>query len=423
MDWDADREPPAWRHYQRIQAYKSDPRSVIDGVNYAHVIALYLYDRSFRHWVKIIAFCFLFAARTELSGTERQVLSFYSCRYKKRPDYDYIADRLVAIIGSEGDAAEVREVFSAAQAWSTLLHIPRAWRSTSGYRAGFLQRLGATALVAKYSSATRRALNRLVSGRTHVVTFCDAVPHENLLAQIAKNSGVPTVTAQHGQYRLLDERNMSTDAEAYANFVSDHLLCWGEATRSEFERFGIERERLVIAGWIRQWDTVNRPDIATGIFGVMLNGENGADSNVDMLLAANRIADELDMQFVVRLHPSFDSPQYRSLVSERCLSISVIPTGEYASAVDFSLAHMSGATIEMLEVDSPVYVLDDGRLADAYRLPGLSFDGVEEVLEVVRADLANPVGGNARTRQLKRWFNDDTDQEARILSAILAQGV
>jgi hypothetical protein len=420
MDRQTDRESQAWRHYQCIQAYKSDPRSVIDGINYAHVIALYLYDRSFRHWVKIIAFCFFFAARVDVSGTDKDVLNFYSCRYKKRPDYDYIADRLVAIVGDEGDTAEVVEVLSVAQSWSTLVRIPCAWRATSGYRAGFVQRLGATMLVAKYSSTTRRTFGELVSARRHVVTFCDAVPHENLLAQIAKAAGIPTVTAQHGQYRMLDARNMSTDAEAYANFVSDHLLCWGEATRSEFERFGISRERLVTTGWIRRWDEVSRPEGTTGTFGVMLNGENGAESNLELLCAANRIADELDMRFVVRLHPSFVLARYRSLVNARCTSISVIPTGEYVRTVDFSLAHMSGATIEMLEVDSPVYVLDDGLLADAFRLPGLSFSSVDEILEVVRADLVDPARRNARTRQLKRWFNDDTDQDAHILTAILA---
>ncbi|MDX1872135.1 hypothetical protein SBI67_08390 [Mycolicibacterium sp. 120266] len=424
MDRDTDREPPAWRHYQRIQAYKSDPRSVIDGVNYAHVIALYLYDRSFRHWVKIIVFCFLFTARTTVSGRGERLLNFYSYRYKKRSDYDYIADRLVAIVGNQGDAAEVREVLSIAQSWATLLRLPRAWRSTSAYQSRFMHRVAATALVAKFSSTTRSALNDLVSGRTRVVTFCDAAPHDNLLAQIAILAGASTVTAQHGQYRVLDQRNISTDAEAYANFVSDHLLCWGEATRNEFERFGIRRDRLVITGWIRHWDPVSRPETATGTFGVMLNGENGADSNIDLLDAANRIAEELDMRFVVRLHPSFDSREYRTRVNERCTSISAVPTGEYVSNVDFSLAHMSGATIEMLEVDSPVYVLDDGRLADAFQLPGLSFEGVEAVLETVRADMMDPASGNARTRKLKRWFNDDTGQDARIRSALLiAQGV
>jgi hypothetical protein len=424
MDRQTDRESQAWRHYQCIQAYKSDPRSVIDGINYAHVIALYLYDRSFRHWVKIIAFCFFFAARVAVSGTDKGILNFYSYRYKNRSDYDYIADRLVAIAGNQGDAAEVSEVFSLPQLWSTFVRFPRAWRATSGYKSRFMHRVGATALVAKYSSTTRGSLEKLISGRTHIVTFCDAAPHDNLLAQLAIAVGTPTMTAQHGQYRILDQRNVSTDAEAYANFVSDHLLCWGEATRSEFERFGISRDRLIITGWIRHWGEASRPESTTGAFGVMLNGENGAESNIELLRAANQIAEELDMRFVVRLHPSFASPHFRSLVSKRCTSINAIPTQEYVSTVDFSLAHMSGATIEMLEVDSPVYVLDDGRLADAFRLPGLSFHGVEEILEVLRADRVDPSHGNARTRQLKRWFNDDTNQDARIRSALLlAQGV
>src|SRR3546814_6040446 len=91
----------------------------------------------------------------------------------------------------------------------------------------------------------------LVDGRTTVLTFCDAHPHDNLVAQLSSRNGARTITVQHGQYRVLTPVNMSADAEAYANFVSDRLLAWGEATCEEFQRYGISRARMYITGWIR----------------------------------------------------------------------------------------------------------------------------------------------------------------------------
>ncbi len=411
----------AWQRYLDIQAFKRDPGSTIDGVNYAHVVAQYLYDRSPRQWLKSIAFSLFFAAQTDLTGTQQSLLNFYSHRYKRRPDYDYIAHHLVQIAGDRGDSAETREAFSPIQWWHTLRNVPQAWRATAAYRAGPLHRISATTLVAKYRSIAVRSFCKLVVDRTRVVTFCDAAPHDNLLTQIAQAHGALTITAQHGQYRLLDKTNMSTDAEAYANFVSDRLLCWGEATCADFVRYGVDRRRMTIVGWIRTWEKIEPREAATGTFGVMLNGENGAESNIELLRAAERIADELALRYVVRLHPSYAPPSYRSLVNERCASIRVMPTAEYVEAVDFSIAHMSGATIEMLHVESPVYALDDGRLAEAFKIPGLSFDGVEEMLATIVADAETRDRGRSRTRQLGRWFNDDTNQDSRILNAMLAE--
>jgi len=409
----------AWQRYLDVQAFKEDPRSTIDSVNYANVVAMYLHDRSAVHWLKIIAFSLFFAARIDLTGTQQKLLNFYSHRYKERADYDYVARYLVQIAGDRGDSAEAKEVFSPIQLWHTLIGGPQAWRATAGYRGGLLHRISTTALVAKYRSVAIRSFGGLLEGRTRVVTFCDTAPHDNLLAQMAKARGVLTITAQHGQYRILDTTNMSIDAEAYANFVSDRLLCWGEATCAEFARFGVERSRLVITGWIRRWDRIQPSTVARGKFGVMLNAESGG-SNIMLLRSAERIAGQLALRYVVRLHPSFAYPNYRSFVGERCESIRVIPAAEYVESVDFSISHMSGATIEMLEVESPVYVLDDGRLAEAFRIPGLSFDGVEEMLATIIVDARTSDRGRNRAGQLRRWFNDDTDQDSRIFNAMFA---
>lgn len=410
-----------WKRYQCVQVFKQDHHSTIGGINYAHVVAQYLYGSSMAYWCKVIVFSFFFSGQITVTRQGRDLLNFYSYRYKERDDYNYIAARLVEIAGDRGDAAECSEVFSLAQVWFTLRKLRLSWASTRGYHAGFLQRISATVLIAKFWSTSGRLPPELLQGRKCVVTFCDAGPYDNLVAQIAKLSGVRTLTAQHGQYRVLDETNISIDAEAYANFISDRLLCWGEATCAEFVRFGIDRRRLYTVGWIRPWDPIFRSDEPTGTFGVMLNGENGAESNLELIRAANAVADELNLRYVVRLHPSYTPAIYRSLVSSACKSVRVIPMAEYVRTVDFSIAHMSGATVEMLQVDSPVYALDDGRLADAFKPAGLSFRGIDNLVSAIRADQLDGNWCRNRTRELKKWFNDDTEQESRILTAMFTQ--
>src|SRR5690606_12729215 len=93
-------------------------------------------------------------------------------------------------------------------------------------------------LIAKYRTTADKIFSPLLTGRKTLVTFCDAQAPENLMAQMARSAGIASFTNQHGQYRVLDASNMSPDAEAYANFVSDYMFCWGEATRKEFVKAG-----------------------------------------------------------------------------------------------------------------------------------------------------------------------------------------
>jgi hypothetical protein len=417
------RASDSWRRYEAIQAFKEDPRAVSNGINYARVIALYLYDTTGFGWIKKLSFSLFFAPSFRISDGCAKTLLFYSYRSKGRRDYDYIFDRLVSLASPSSDHAECRERASLRQMWRTLRRLPEAWPVAAAYPAGLWQRISAAALVAKYLSIADAMGKRLLPGRIALVTFCDAAPHDNLLTQLAKAGGARTVTAQHGQYRLLDESNMSPDAEAYANFVSDHLLAWGPATQTEFGRFGIDAGRLTVVGWIRKWDLPQRSSGATRTLGVMLNGENGAESNLALLDVAREIAERLDHRIVVRLHPSFSESSYRRRAGDRCSAVEVIPAPDYLTRVDFSIAHMSGAAIEMLYVESPVYLLDDGRLADVFRHPGLTFEDADAMEAAIRADLARADRGRARVRELRRWFNDDSEQDERIRATIFAGGV
>lgn len=407
----------AFSKYQAIQDFKRSGAAVFAGINYANVIAVRLYDTSVKGFVHKLAYALLFdtIAGVSPSGTQR-VLTLYSCRGKGRRDYDFIADRVSEVLGSDACHVELVDRPSFLQWSRTLKRFPSSWRCTAALRGGFFARLGAALLIAKYRSFAEDSLSRLLQGSSRLVTFCDAHPLENLAVQIGRASGTFTLTNQHGQYRGLTESNMSPDAEAYANFVSHQMLCWGAATRDEFVRLGFDSDQFAITGWVREWQLPDHgPDRERkGVFGVMLNGENARASNPRLIDTAKRIAEGLGLRYVVRLHPLNDPRDYANLVDGNCEFIGVRDLRAYLDETDFSIAHMTGATIEMLHAGIPVYLLDDGSLASIFSVPGLSFSDVSGILSAIQLDASQPEECRQRLGRLANWFNDDRMQAQRL---------
>ncbi|MBV4537363.1 hypothetical protein [Pseudomonas urmiensis] len=409
----------SFHDYEKIQNFKSSGTAFFGGVNYAHVVAPYLYDKSLIGLFKKIIFSLFFSTCVSLEKSKGgSILLYYSGRYKRRADYDYIPQRLRELLGTNCGYAESIERFSLGQAFFTLKEFFSGWHGAKGYDVNALQRLGCALLISKYRSTAKRIFPALLQDKKRLITFCDAHAPENLLAQMANVVDIKTFTTQHGQYRVLDASNISSDAEAYANFVSNYILCWGEATASEFVRFGFKAEQLIVTGWIKDWDAIT-PHPSLGVFGVMLNGENGRASNAALLDAAKRIAQSLDLQYVVRLHPWSTPKQYLELLDERCAGIGHYGLSCYLAKIDFGVAHMTGATIEMLYANVPVYLLNDGRLSTAFCADGLSFSSPETIIAARSEDIRFPECARKRTQKLSKWFNDDDAQATRIRAVLL----
>lgn len=414
-----------WSRHQAVQVLKSDGRCIIDGVNFANVIATFLYDESLLGALKKIVFSLFY--RSDISTGRNSFLSgaeyivFYSCRSKKRPDYDYFPEKFRVLLGQRQSYFEAVEKFSINQFFTTLFYFVDSFQRVNKFRRSSLTRILTALLLSKYRTSYDFFQGIVVNcaDRT-LITFSDAHPLENLITQIVMLKGGVTITNQHGQYRILDESNMSPDAEAYANFISDKLLCWGEATVREFMKYGISRERCIVVGWIKRLRLYPK-DINKGpssVFGVMLNGENGKESNQLLLEWANRLADSLDCSYHVRLHPSNNVLNYVDVVNNKCLGLQKMPVKDFFSVVSFCIAHMTGGTVEALELNCPIYLMDDSRLADVFRIDGLSYENFEELLSAVRADNISPHESKIRFEVLRLLFNDDHEQDIRLLSAI-----
>ncbi|EIF44767.1 hypothetical protein DOK_02026 [gamma proteobacterium BDW918] len=408
--------------FEVIQDFKKSNSATFSGVNYAHVVATYLYDSSVFGGMKRIFFSLFFMARFDasfgkvgLDGAE--IVMFYSAKQKRRSDYDYILEKLKSIAGPGANYLKSEEKFSLVQPFCTARYLLTSIFGTRGFRSTLKGRLVAGFLIAKYRSNAQNVNKIKAFNANRLVTFCDALPWDNLVTQFARNEGFRTVTSQHGQYRLLTDQNMSADAEAYANFISDRMLCWGSATRNEFCRYGVSSSRLAVVGWIREWS--EPPQVKkTNTFGVMFNGENGRVSNQSLIEAAKVIAKATGFSYLVRMHPKNRVDDYLNLIDERCVSIDVMPYSEYIENVEFSLAHMSGTVIEILRYGLPVYVVDDGRLADVFKVPGLCVSDVQIVIDDVMHERICTGGRRLELQALGRWYNDDTGQDDKIRLAL-----
>lgn len=394
----------AYELYLRAQTYKSVQKSV-DGIRMANVLALFLYDDRGIRMAKRVVWA-LFTRSTysvQVTSQHRRApgLIFFSFTGKRRSDYNFIIDKIGTVGAEHFDRVDVEDAASLTQWPRTLRHLSQGHRAARAYPGGWVRRAVLALCAARAFSESRR-LRQFVADRATLVTFCDAAPWDNMCVQLA-SPRTRTATVQHGQYRVLDSTNMSADAEAILNFISDRMLIWGPATSKEFQKAGISPDRLHAVGWIRDWPKAPiRPTEPLGIFGVVLNGENGAQSNAALLETAEQLAAELGLKYVVRLHPSYASKAMGHADLKHSLCDGVFSPSEYMEATDFSLCHMSGATIELLHYGWPVFIWDDGALADVFKVPGMTYDEYGKLATAVETLLNHAPSDHAAKAE---WFS------------------
>lgn len=260
-----------------------------------------------------------------------------------------------------------------------------------------------------------------------VATFCDVHLEDNLVAQLAKKYEITTVTLQHGLYRFIDRGEMSADREAYQNFISDKLFCWGEATVKEFAKANISSDRFLITGAFRKFDFKNSTEVfdftCAGdppLFGVVFNGDSSKKSNFELLKIAEEIATRDSMRYVVRAHPLNKVEEYREYVSENCAGFFKIPVGsnDYMENCLFSLIHMSGVLIEFLACKHKFFIFDDGRLEDMYKLDGVVVENYDEFSQ--KRDLILSNHCSEMMDNFRLYFNDDTHQTVVVRDFLLS---
>lgn len=239
-----------------------------------------------------------------------------------------------------------------------------------------------------------------------VVTFCDAIGYENLVAMYLRNTGSKTYTLQHGQYRNLHKKNMSQDIEAFSNFVSDYMLSWGSATIIEYTDFKNSYSTgysdpgvLLETGKFHKFKYHSKDSKdQTGVFALVFSGENSKSDNHRLLEYACNICEIKNYKFYVRLHPSNNIKDYLEKLGE--YYIGIITEDDYFSRVDFSVMCMTGFFLECIEYRHPFYILDTPYLPNVFRnqLPLVINDRTAEINDDINFD------------ELKILFNSNKNQ-------------
>lgn len=151
--------------------------------------------------------------------------------------------------------------------------------------------------------------------------FNGSYGYETLLTQYFQLQGIRTYSFQHGMYYLFVEP-IVLDVINYENFTSDYMLCWGEYTKRELVKFGIDEKHLIVFGnpkYSKYTPYIkHRTKFKTALIALARVQFN--DENQVLLDLVSKIK---DVDFEIKLHPSLDSTYYKELVQNK-INLSVI---------------------------------------------------------------------------------------------------
>lgn len=186
------------------------------------------------------------------------------------------------------------------------LFFPVWFLQMSHLQLSFKQKLyltGQLGMCKKWVSFLLRKIN--VENSALMTTFCDLHMYDNITAQYCRLNGIPTATLQHGIYLPSTNSNFSL---AYELMVSDTFLAWGEYSKNCAIQSNIDPSNIYVAGITNKVKKIaNTPKVS--IFGVILSGNlENEQINATLIMIANEIAQKLNYQYIIKLHPNGSYP-------------------------------------------------------------------------------------------------------------------
>ena len=132
--------------------------------------------------------------------------------------------------------------------------------------------------------------------------MCHVLSLENLLTQYLKTKGIVTYSLQEGIYFIF-KKNIVLGSIAYELFVTDHLLCWGQYTKDEYKKYGIDPSKITVSGYPKC--KVLAPLKNNNVYKtclVMLAGPIIGNANTNLLMMLESLKDEFDI--TLKSHPA-----------------------------------------------------------------------------------------------------------------------
>lgn len=196
-----------------------------------------------------------------------------------------------------------------------------------------------------------------------LITFFDARLYDNILVQCFKQHNIPTATLQHGHFiaSKTKARNMHELDLCFEGFISDKMFVWGEYTKNEAIKNGIEPSRIQSVGCPKYigYKKQDKKHI-NHLFGIVLDGEGAVNckSNIEMIKIANEVAKVKAIKYVMKPHPVSDMSVFDEFIDYNYLyriASKSESVEEYSESIDFSLASGSTVYMELLYLGNYVF--------------------------------------------------------------------
>lgn len=364
--------------FEDIQELKKNKKLVKNNINFAKVMAVRLYPEGWIYTLKCLIFSIVYRVNLTYVDNSSDILLSYNFNEGKRKDYDYIINKMKKIIGRSNELKINYGIYPA-----RILHeIKMIVKKLYLYRnldLSFSDKIRVSALDNCYDKVLNE-LGKIEINVSLYISFCDSYLEENLVAQYLGQKDIITATLQHGQYLHIKKGSETKDAEGYLNFVSDYLFSWGEVTKLEFLKANIQEERILTLGALKEFSNRNiiKNNSLSNQFGLILNGETHASTNIKMIEISNRIAEKYSLSYFIRPHPMNNMKKYLRFVDDKFYLGIVDDTMNYGNNLDFSILNMTGVFVELLSNNAPFFVFYDDGTEDIFKIDMIKFENISE---------------------------------------------
>lgn len=176
----------------------------------------------------------------------------------------------------------------------------------------------------------------------------------SFIIQTAQKQKVKVLVPQHGSPM---NRKEDFDQMFFEGFLANYKLLWNKFTYEQFLKAGISENNLFIVGNTKNLNIkYNRlpHENLFSIFGVVLEWPlniNADENNKRLLLIAEKLSKKYNLTYIVKIHPVDNINKYEAILSDKYCKGFVdknISMTEYGRNVIFSLAHVTGAIIDLI---------------------------------------------------------------------------
>jgi hypothetical protein len=204
-------------------------------------------------------------------------------------------------------------------------------------------------------------------------SFCSNLNDEAILDYYFQKQNIPTYTLQHGLYFVFDTPPI--DAITYDNLIADKLLCWGQYTKDEFIKYGIDESRLVVAGYPKKISPLTVLINNNSKIRILVLFARALFDTNNLALISLLAKMPLDVEIDFKPHPSLSVDKYAILASEHGFNMApsgtiqeLLNTGCYDCSISYNSTAYYDSYINNCvslrykdkDADNAVDVLDDG---------------------------------------------------------------